>query len=180
MHLSKTELQRAHWLRIMHDDNSKCRGLPVHYVQQWTIAWKYAHNNLTYELDILLVIQHQKSIWDWYPRTKHHLTSNSRKVTQYLWWKGWFILRGIPTAPLVAKNACIFITDWSSYLMEKLQSVHAFLHNWSYCIIKHCGQNLMILYLSKQRPSIPDTCDPHLADLIMCCWTQDAKVYHYG
>jgi len=28
-----------------------------------------------------------------------------------------------------------------------------------------------------QRPTIPDTCDSHLADLIKCCWQEDAKVY---
>jgi len=27
-----------------------------------------------------------------------------------------------------------------------------------------------------QRPTIPDTCDSHLADLIKCCWQEDAKV----
>jgi len=29
----------------------------------------------------------------------------------------------------------------------------------------------------QRRPTIPDTCDSHLADLIKCCWQEDAKVY---
>jgi len=28
-----------------------------------------------------------------------------------------------------------------------------------------------------QRPTIPGTCDSRLADLIKCCWQEDAKVY---
>jgi len=32
------------------------------------------------------------------------------------------------------------------------------------------------LFHSTQRPTIPETCDSHLADLIRCCWQQDAKV----
>jgi len=44
-------------------------------------------------------------------------------------------------------------------------------------LLFHCNnEDSLPLYNSTQRPTIPETCDPHLADLIECCWVQDAKV----
>ena len=42
--------------------------------------------------------------------------------------------------------------------------------------VRQCGWNSVTLSLSTQRLTIPESCDPHLADLIRCCWKQDAKV----